>query len=221
MVAAYMGLTGMDSLCWFALDTPGWDLDLRRTFWPVVPGPSGYAIAKWTGAIPEQVRHVPGQRPHAPPQLHQAGRDSRRYEVRSLEDLWQRKPPIIAEEASFDPNRDTQDLRGATGANVSSVSRLAFLVGPVTVSYGGDPAQTKVMDLAPYIDGKAQVVQRRYRRDGTALRRRPLHAESTEGPGRVRLPEERRRQLRAARRKPSSPATTTPPSRSSPWTTSR
>ena len=157
MVAAYMGLTGMDTLCWFAVDAPGWNLDPRRTFWPVVPGPTGFAIAKWT-TVPEQFGMFP-----ANALMHRLGYvkqgEPAVSEVRSLGDLWDRKPAVIAEEASFDPNRDTQDLRGSTGANVTSVSRLAFLVGPVTVSYGGDPARTKVMDLSPYIDGKAQVVK--------------------------------------------------------------
>ena len=158
MVAAYMGLTGVDTVCWFDIDKSTWDLDPRRTFWPVGPGDTGYALSKWSGCIPEQVGMFP-----ANALMHRMGYikqgEPAVYEVRSFEDLWQRKPPVIAESESFDPIRDTQDLRGATGANVSAVSRLAFLVGPVQVSYAGEPAQTKVMDLSPYIDGKAQVVR--------------------------------------------------------------
>ncbi len=159
MAAAYMGLTGVDSLCWFETQTPGWHLDPRVNFWPVVRGnPAGYALVKWTGCIPEQVGMFPANALiHRMSYVRQGATVV--SEVRSLEDLWQRKPSIIAEAESYDPNRDTQDLRGSTGANVTSVSRLAFLVGPVQVSYGGNPADTKVMDLSPYIDGKAQVVK--------------------------------------------------------------
>ena len=159
LAAAYMGLTGVDTECWFDADTPGWQLDPRRTFWPVVQGDQrGYALAKWSGCIPEQIGMFP-----ANALMHRLGYIEEGkpavYEMRSLQDLWDRKPPVVAESESFDPIRDTQDLRGATGANVTSVSRLAFLVGPVQVAYGGDPAETKVMDLTPYVDGKAQVVR--------------------------------------------------------------
>jgi hypothetical protein len=155
LVAAYMGLNGVDTDCWFEVNSPGWDLDPRRTFWE---GPSGLGWFKWTGGTPEQVGMFP-----ANALLHRMGYvkqgEPAVYEVRDLKDLWDRKPPVITESESFDPNRDAQDLRGSTGANASPVSRLAFLVGPVQVKFGGDPAQTKVMDLTPYIDAKAQVVR--------------------------------------------------------------
>ena len=35
-----------------------WNLDPRRTFWPVVPGPTGFAIAKWT-TVPDQFGMFP------------------------------------------------------------------------------------------------------------------------------------------------------------------
>ena len=78
-------------------------------------------------------------------------------EERPLADLWARKTPLIAEDRSFDPNR------AGTGAGQSKIAQgvdpLAFLVGPVRVRYGGDPAQTKVADLAPYIDAHSKTVK--------------------------------------------------------------
>ncbi len=158
LVAAYMGLTGVDTTFWFCVQSVTWHLDPRRTFWPVVPGETGYAIAKWTGNVPQQVGMFP-----ANALIHRLGYVERGQpavqEVRPLEALWAREEPIIAESESFDPIRDTRDLRGATGAEVGAVSRLAFLVGPVEVTYGGDPTRTYVADLAPHIDGSARTVR--------------------------------------------------------------
>lgn len=75
-----------------------------------------------------------------------------------MADLWERKVPIIAEDKSFDPNRNT----GATTeqSNVAhGADPLAFLVGPVEVKHGGDHAKTHVADLAPFIDRAHSVVK--------------------------------------------------------------
>jgi len=158
LVAAYMGLTGVDTVCWFNVDGYTWELDPRRTFWPVVEGEAGYALGKWTGRTPTQIGMFP-----ANALIHRMGYvregEPAVLEVRPLEALFERKAPIIAEAESFDPIRDTEDLRGATGANVTSVSRLAFLVGPVREVFGGDAADTRVTDLSPYVDGQAKVVR--------------------------------------------------------------
>jgi hypothetical protein len=158
LVAAYMGLSGVDTACWFNADRYTWELDPRRTFWPVVPGETGYALSKWSGCTPTQIAMFP-----ANALLHRRGYVTQGrtvvHEVRPLEALFERKAPVIAESESFDPIRDTQDLRGATGADVSAVSRLAFLVGPVEVQFGGDPAETRAMDLSPYVDGQGKVVR--------------------------------------------------------------
>jgi hypothetical protein len=80
-------------------------------------------------------------------------------EVRSLKDVFGRKAPIITETETFDPNRDARDLRGQSGREATDVSRLAFLVGPVHVKFGGDPAGIRVKDLAPYIDAGKKTVR--------------------------------------------------------------
>ncbi|SPE54296.1 conserved hypothetical protein [Verrucomicrobia bacterium] len=72
------------------------------------------------------------------------------YEQRSLADLWQRRMPIIAEDAGYDPNRDR--ARISSESNIKDgVNPLAFLVGPVVVKYGGEPAKCRVAEFAAYI----------------------------------------------------------------------
>src|SRR5439155_23769411 len=62
------------------------------------------------------------------------------------------------ERQSFDPNRDM--IAFAEGSPVkTAVDPLAFLVGPVEVKYGGDPAKTRVADLAPFIDQTRKIVK--------------------------------------------------------------
>jgi hypothetical protein len=159
MVAAYLSLTGVDSFYWFAHGERDWMQDPRRKFWHVRRGhDTGYALQKWTCATqPLQgmwpanaLLYRKGYLQQGQPVVH---------EVRSLQALWDREAPIIAETETFDPNRDTRDLRQQSEGASTDVSRLAFLVGPVHVTFGGDPADTKVADLTPYIDGEAQVVR--------------------------------------------------------------
>jgi hypothetical protein len=80
------------------------------------------------------------------------------FEQRALDDLWNRRMPIIAEDAGYDPNRDKDNLSKESNIK-DGVNPLAYLVGPVVTKYGGDPAQSKVVDLAPYIDGAAKTVK--------------------------------------------------------------
>ena len=78
------------------------------------------------------------------------------HEERALEDLWRQRTPLISEEAGFDPNQDAG--LPANSAVKTTVDPLAFLVGRVEVAYEGDPARSRVVDLAKYIDKEKQVV---------------------------------------------------------------
>ncbi|MDQ2799150.1 MAG: hypothetical protein M3Y13_05850, partial [Armatimonadota bacterium] len=80
------------------------------------------------------------------------------HEERALDDVWQRRSPLIAEEGGYDPNRDAGDLppRSAVKAGVDP---LAFLVGPVEVKYGGDPAKSSVVNLTPFIDPTTKIIK--------------------------------------------------------------
>jgi hypothetical protein len=80
-------------------------------------------------------------------------------EQRSLEDLWTQRLPLIAEEAGFDPNRDTGSI--SPRSNVKTyVDPLAYFVGPVRTVYGGDPTKSYVHPkLNTLIDRKKQTVR--------------------------------------------------------------
>ena len=89
--------------------------------------------------------------------LVQAGRPAV-VEHRRLEDLWERKTPIISEQGGWDPNHDAGNIT-LTSSVKTTVDPLAYLVGPVQVAYGSDPAKTEVVDLAKYIDRKHKTVR--------------------------------------------------------------
>ena len=60
--------------------------------------------------------------------------------------------------SGWDPNRDTGNIT-LTSSVKAAVDPLAFLVGAVRVVYDSDPAKTKVVDLAKYIDRKNKMVR--------------------------------------------------------------
>lgn len=158
LAAAYMSLTGVDSLYWFAASERDWMADPRRKFWPVKRGETGYATEKWSCST----QPLQGMWP-ANALLFRKGyiRQGKPVvqEERSMSAMWQRKAPIIAETATFDPNRDTEDLRSQSGARATDVSRLAFLVGPVEVKFGSRSSKRVSSDLSKYIDGKKSIVR--------------------------------------------------------------
>src|SRR5262249_11468106 len=148
--AAYQSLTGLDAGYWFSTWEAEWS-NHDRAEW------DSASRAKWTIATPT----VLGQFPAAP-LLFRRGQVAMGkpavIEHRSLQQLWERVPPIIDEDPPYDPNRDLGDTvqRSQTAGGVDP---LAFLVGPVQVVYGSDPAKTTVADLRPYIDRQKKVVR--------------------------------------------------------------
>ena len=80
------------------------------------------------------------------------------HEERTLQGLWERPAPMIAEDPGFDPNRD-RGFPGRPSGSQAGVDPLAFLVGPVEVKYGGDPAKDRVIDLSHYIDHEKKTVK--------------------------------------------------------------
>ncbi|HTE19028.1 MAG TPA: hypothetical protein VK689_11695, partial [Armatimonadota bacterium] len=79
------------------------------------------------------------------------------HEERTLDDLLERKTPVLTEGATFDPNRNATPFAEGAAAKTAA-DPLAFLVGRVEVKYGGDPARTHTTDLRPYIDPKKKTV---------------------------------------------------------------
>lgn len=154
MAAAYMSLTGVDSLYWFAATSPEYDQNPYFDFLNLQG--SQHPLHKWTCSTPSLIAQFPaaallfrtGCLRQGEPVVH---------EERSLDDLWQRKIPAIAEDRSFDPNRYTGNTGAASNIR-GGIDPLAFLVGPVETKYGGDPSKSRAADLARYIDRAKQVV---------------------------------------------------------------
>jgi hypothetical protein len=141
LTAAYQSLTGLDTYYWFAIgDGPEWQ------------APFG----KWNIGTPMEL----GQFPAAALMFRQGHIQRGKpvvQEERSLQDLWNRADPLIAEDKSFDPNRDA--VRGGKTDLQNGVNPLAFLVGPVQVKYGGDAKNNQVVDVSKSIDDKKKTVR--------------------------------------------------------------
>jgi hypothetical protein len=155
MMAAYQSLTGVDTFYWFAAGgVPEYEPNPYFTFLNLN---GQHPLYKWTCATPELMGNFPanalmfrlGYVKQGAPAVH---------EERSLNDMWQRNTPILAEDRTFDPNRNTGNTRSESNLQ-KGVDPLAFLVGPVEVKYGGDPAKDKVVDLSQYIDADKKVVK--------------------------------------------------------------
>lgn len=143
LTAAYQSLTGVDIFYWFATGDDEWTAPESG---------NGYlpSQAKWVMGNPDMLGTFPGAALMFRQGYVKQG-DPVVVEERALSDLWQRKTPIIAEEASFDPNRDSGDI-AAKSAVRAGVNPLAFLIGPVQVEFGGDPAKTQATSLTKNIN---------------------------------------------------------------------
>jgi hypothetical protein len=150
LMGAYQSLTGVDVTYWFAMNAKQWLLDPRRKFWPV--GDS-YAVDKWSA----NTYGTLGMFPAAAVAFRSAYvREADKpvvYEERRLEDMFERRIPIISEGGKFDPNRDAGSF-SPTSSVKQEVDRLAFLAGPVHVKFGGDPANNRVAENLASLIGR-------------------------------------------------------------------
>jgi hypothetical protein len=154
LIAAYESLTGVDAFYWFSETKPEYD---PNPYFDFLNLNGQHPLQKWTASIPAITANFP-----ACALLYRLGYlkqgDPVVHEERTMESLWNREIPLIAEDKSFDPNRNT----GNTGEHsriAKGVDPLAFLVGPVEVKYGGDPAKSRVADLSKYIDHAKKTVR--------------------------------------------------------------
>lgn len=142
LVAAYQSLTGIDGYYWFATGEEDWrQPGSANGFMP--------SEGKWVCATPMLM----GQWPAAALMYRRGDLKQGQpvvVEHRSLDDLWQRRMPIIAEDPGYDPNRDQSNPQKAANS-FHGVNPLAYLVGPVLVTYGGPPEPNHVLDLKPFI----------------------------------------------------------------------
>jgi hypothetical protein len=150
LVAAYQSLGGVDGYYWFATDTDEWTPPQSA---------NGYmpSLCKWVFAKPDMLGAFP-----AAALMYRTGCIRRGepavHEERSLESLFERQDPVIAEGAGFDPNRNSGNIAPESPVK-HGVNPLAFLVGPVEVVYGGRPEATHVADLKPFINESSKEVR--------------------------------------------------------------
>ncbi|HEX8234789.1 MAG TPA: hypothetical protein VF600_02445 [Abditibacteriaceae bacterium] len=142
LTAAYGSLTGVDTVIPQSIGSSEWQ---------------NSADGKWHQGTPQTLGQFPaaalmfrnGYIKKGAPVVH---------EERTMADLWNRRDPLIAEDKSFDPNRDAGS--GGSKNNLkSAVNPLAFLVGPVQVKYGGDPKKTSIANLKPFINETAKNIR--------------------------------------------------------------
>jgi hypothetical protein len=149
LIAAYSSLTGVDTSVWSMAKGPDWRSEPAYVFTVSQDNPWIY---KHEIMAPDTLGQFP-----ANALAYRRGDIARAeksvvHESRALGDLWDRAVPLIAEGRSYDPIRDPGDFADQSPIK-QEVDPRAFLVGPVTVEYGGDPARSRVMDLEPYIEG--------------------------------------------------------------------
>lgn len=142
MVATQQALGGLGAACWFSNWVAEWDES---------------PATKWTYSTPMQIGQFPAAALIYRQGLLQAGEPAV-VEHRSLQNLWDRKTPLISEEPGWDPNRDQGNI-AVTSSIKTALDPLAYLVGPVRVVYGSDPAKSTAVELSKYIDRQGKVVR--------------------------------------------------------------
>jgi hypothetical protein len=142
MIAAQMSLTGMNGAFW-ACASPG--------LW------AGSHDYKWSWNTPMLLGQFPAAALIYRQGLVQQGAAAV-VEHRSLQNVFDRKVPVVSEESGWDTNRDTGNMV-LTEKVKTAVDPLAHLVGAVRVVYDSDPAKSEVADLAKYIDRDHKTVR--------------------------------------------------------------
>jgi hypothetical protein len=139
VMAAYGALTDIDGLYWFASGSVDYDPAIRKfqVNNPTLMGQFPAASLIYRAGLVET----------APPVV---------VEHRRLSDLWQRKPPLIAEDPGYDPNRDAAEH---DASDPLSVNPLAYLVGRVEVDFPDDkPKADRVADIDAHVDRRAGTI---------------------------------------------------------------
>jgi len=140
LIAAYMSLTGFDSYYWFSPSY--WGMD-PLPYYDFTKVDGQYPMFRWTISTPGQIGMFPANALMFRKGYIQQG-ETVVHEERTLESILSREHPIISEENSFDPNRDSWDNTGETGD--TEVPPIAYLAGPVNVTYEGNPSKTEISE---------------------------------------------------------------------------
>jgi hypothetical protein len=153
LVAAYESLNGLAGYYWFTATAEEYLNDPR---FPFVKVAGQFPLKKWTISTPSIMGNFPAAAIMYRNGYVQQGQPAV-IENRPLNDLWNRKPPIISEGAAFDPNRMSGQPT-ETGPYQQDVDPLAFLVGPVLINYGGDPRNNQLADFSTNIDPQKKLI---------------------------------------------------------------
>ena len=151
VMAAYQSLTGVDAYYWFSFNYRDWTQ-------PTLVNNRYQGAFKWTSQTPDVLGLFPGTALLFRRGDLREGEPAVR-ETRLLKDVWAAQPAAINEEPGYDPNRDLGEWSPSAGA--SRIPSLAYLVGPVRVSYTDKPgeARTDAADLSQWIDTTRKVVR--------------------------------------------------------------
>ena len=155
LISVFQSLTGVDGFYWFTTQGAQW----RQ---PSSANGHFPSIGKWVMNTPELMGNFPAAALVFRKGYIQTG-EPVLEEFRSLDELWQRQSPLISETRSFDPNRDESFIQDNRGGGRRSVHPLAFLAGPVEVTY--DPRSNAekpdpiIQDLSQYIDEDRGIVR--------------------------------------------------------------
>ncbi|WP_107668497.1 hypothetical protein [Cyanothece sp. BG0011] len=150
LVSIFQSLTGIDGVYWFAMNEPQWRQPSSA---------NGYlpSLGKWVINTPELLGNFP-----AAALMYRQGYIQKGQTVikehRPLTDLWNRQIPIISETKSFDPNRD-QNNENNNNSSTNRINPLAFLVGPVEVTYGKNNQENEMINLKQYISEKDKTIR--------------------------------------------------------------
>jgi hypothetical protein len=139
LVSAYMSLTGVDGFFWFQPSAVGLDPFPYFDFTNLEGGQK--AMFRWTASVPGQILMLPANALQYRRGYIAEGA-SVATEERTLTSMWERKMPLISEENSFDPNRDT--YTPSPGSGETELSPITYLAGPVRVRYNA-PADAKII----------------------------------------------------------------------------
>ncbi len=133
LISAYQSLTGIDSYYWFSPSSINYEDD---PYWPYFGQINGEEpMFRWTISTPGQIGMFPANALAYRMGYIQQGTPIVQEE-RTFESLVAREIPLITEERSFDPNRDSYSPVTMNGD--TELSPLTYLGGPVSVSYEGN-----------------------------------------------------------------------------------
>ncbi|HTW94157.1 MAG TPA: hypothetical protein VMD30_05160 [Tepidisphaeraceae bacterium] len=130
LMAAYQSLTGVQGYYWFAVTAP----EYANPYFDFLNIHGQHPMLKWTCSVPGIEGNFPAAALLYRMGYLQQGAPIVR-EGRTTDELFHRTLPAIAEDPTFDPNRNTGEKAGVSNVK-GGVNPLAFLVGPVQETFG-------------------------------------------------------------------------------------